>query len=97
MNRNLNRRVWGKLSKQLQAASHIKGLLEQRGCNVSSRLLRLEDDQQWMIIESRKGQVGIDVASGVWVRSSDDGNWRCLATPCTLSSALQAIEFLVED
>jgi hypothetical protein len=84
-------------NKQAEAANHIRGLLMQRGLDIKSHRLTLPDNQQWVILEHEGRQVGIDSASGVWVRASIRHDWRCVAMPCTVSSALQALEFLVES
>ena len=84
-------------SKQAQAASHIRELLLERGLDVPSRKMSLPDTQQWIIFELKQRQIGIDSVSGVWVRESIRHDWRCLAMPCNVSGALQAVEFLTKD
>jgi hypothetical protein len=83
-------------TKQAEAARHIKELLAQRGINISSRNLTLEDNQKWILFEQKGLQVGIDTASGIWIRSSDS-DWRCISMPCTVGGALQAVEFLTSE
>ena len=83
--------------KQTQAASHIRELLHQRGIDIPSHRLTLPDSQQWTIFEYRERQLGIDTASGLWIRESELHNWRCISMPCTVSGALQAVEFLTQD
>lgn len=78
---------------QAEAVNHIKGLLKERGFNLPSRLLAPE---QWVIFEHNRKQIGIDPASGVWVRESEGDRWRCTAKPCTVSGAIQAVEFLAK-
>lgn len=86
-----------KETKQAQAARYIRGLLTQRGFNISLRHLILESNQEWMVIESRERQIGIDAASGIWVKASSHDDWRCLEKLATVSSAIEAIEFLISD
>jgi len=83
-----------KAIKQTEAVNHIKGLLKERGFNISSRSL---GTQRWIIFEHLGRQLGVDSASGVWVRESESSDWRCLAIPCTVSGAIQAIEFLTTN
>lgn len=86
-----------KQTKQAEAASHIKDQLSQRGFDVPSRQMALEDNQRWTVFERGERQIGIDSASGVWVRASMRDLWRCLSMPCTASGALKAVEFLIKD
>jgi hypothetical protein len=86
-----------KCTKQLEAANHIKELLIQRGFDIPSRQMSLEDNQRWTVFERGERQIGIDAASGVWVRTSLRDEWRCLSMPCTVSGALKAVEYLIKD
>ena len=87
----------GKVSKQAEAVNHIQELLTKRGLGTRPRKLTLEDDQHWVIYELNQRQIGIDSASGVWVRESIRHDWRCIAMPCTVSGALQAVDFLTSN
>jgi hypothetical protein len=78
---------------QTEAVSHIKGLLKERGHDTAPRLL---SSTRWMIFEHQDRQLGIDLTSGVWVRTYEQSDWRCVASPCTVSGAIQAVEFLVK-
>lgn len=86
-----------KLKKQAEAASHIRELLIQRGLDVSSRQMTLEDNQHWTVYHCGEREIGIDKASGVWVRASIRDEWHCLSMPCTVSGALKAVEFLINN
>jgi hypothetical protein len=86
-----------KCTKQAEAARHIQELLIQRGFDVPSRKMILEDNQNWTVFERGERHIGIDSVSGVWVRASIRDEWRCLAMPCTVSGALKAVEFLTKD
>ena len=83
-----------KTIKQTEAVNHIKGLLRERGFDIPSRPLGA---QRWIIFEYEGRQIGVDSASGVWIRATEKGNWRCLATPCSVSGAIQAVEFLTTE
>ncbi len=77
---------------QAEAVNHIKKLLRERGLEIPSR----SDGQRRVIFERNGKQLGVDSASGVWVREME-GDWRCLASPCTVSGAIQAVEFLTKE
>ncbi|MGA9771818.1 MAG: hypothetical protein WBV94_22500 [Blastocatellia bacterium] len=83
--------------EQTKAASHIRDLLHPRKLELPSRKMTLPDNQEWIVFQHKQRQIGIDIASGVWVRESDQDNWKCLAMPCTVSGALQAVEFLTQE
>jgi hypothetical protein len=85
-----------KRAKQVEATSCIRELLLQRSLDISSRNITLEENQRWIIFEYTSRQIGIDSDSGVWIRESEGHDWRCISMPCTLSGALQAIDFLTE-
>lgn len=84
-------------SKQDEAANHIRELLSQRKIDIPPRRLNLPDNQHWITYEYKGRQIGIDSASGVWVRESELADWRCVSMPCTVSGALQAVEFLAQE
>jgi hypothetical protein len=85
------------VKKQAEAANHIQELLNKAGYSLSSRKITLEDNQHWILFQYNVRQVGIDSASGVWVRESERHDWRCVAMPCTVSGAIQAVEFLTQE
>ena len=78
-----------KPTKQSEATNYIERLLIERGFNIPSRKLL----DQWVIFEHEGKQIGVDSSSGVWVRELK-GEWKCLAKPCNVSGAIQAVEFL---
>ena len=80
--------------KQTKAVSHIRELISQRKLDIPSHRLALPDDQQWIIFEYKGKQLGVDSASGLWIRESELADWRCISMPCTVSGALQAVEFI---
>jgi hypothetical protein len=83
--------------KQTQAASHIREILITRGFDVPSRRMTLPDNQQWVVLERNERQVAIDGVSGIWLRTSCHDDWRCVAMPHTMSGALMAVDFLIQD
>jgi hypothetical protein len=77
--------------KQSEAVNHIQRLLEERGLQIAWHHL---EESPWVVFARLGRQIGVDPASGVWIRDSEAGDWRCLASPCTVSGAIQAVEFL---
>jgi hypothetical protein len=53
--------------------------------------------KHWVVFERNKRQVGIDAASGIWLRNSESEDWRCASMPHTMSGAIMAADFLSED
>jgi hypothetical protein len=82
-----------KAIKQSEATNYIERLLIERGFSVPSRKLA----NQWITFDYQGKQIGIDLAAGVWVRGSEADDWRCFAAPCTVSGAIQAVEFLAKE
>lgn len=82
---------------QARAASHIRELLIQRGLDIPSRRVKLAADQEWVIFERNERQLGVDAASGIWLRNSVNEDWRCVAMSHTMSGAIIAVDFLKED
>ena len=82
--------------KQTEASNYIRNLLASRQLVITPRTMMLEGSKEWIVFEYKDKEIGIDSASGVWIRMKDD-DWRCLATPCNVSGALPAVEFLTSD
>ena len=78
---------------QSEAVKHIKHLLRERGLDIPEQ----SGNQGRVIFEHNGRQLGVDCASGVWVRESEGSDWRCLAMPCTVSGAIQAVDFLATE
>lgn len=85
-----------KPARQNEAVRHIRKLIGERGFTIPSRLLTLPDNQQWIIFEKDGKEIGVDTASGVWIRQSVDDDWQCVCLPCVVSGAIQAVEFLTK-
>jgi hypothetical protein len=78
---------------QTEAVNHIEKLLIERGFNVPSH----KQANGWIIFNLEGRQLGVDSTSGVWVRGPEADDWRCFAAPCTVSGAIQAVEFLATE
>ena len=83
--------------KQAKGASHIRELLMQRGFDIPSRSMTLDDNQRWTVFERDGRQVGVDPASGIWLRESEGSKWRCVAKSHTMSGVCLAVDFLTRD
>lgn len=67
-----------------------------KGFDIPSRTVSV-NDQRWMVFEHGGKQIGIDATSGIWLRESDESEWRSVATEHTMSGAFMAIDFLTND
>ena len=83
--------------KQAKAASNIQKLLIERGFDIPSRRMALAGNRRWLVFERNGRQVGVDAASGIWLRESVGHEWRCMAKGHTTSDACMAIDFLTKD
>ena len=83
-----------KRTGQAEASLHIQELLRQRGFDIAARAVTLEDNRQWLVFERAGRQVGVDSASGLWVKPSRSDSWRCIERSCTVGGALEAVDFL---
>src|SRR5688500_11142373 len=81
---------------QAEASLHIQELLRQRGVDIAARTVTLEDNRQWLVFERAGRQVGLDSASGLWVKPSRNDTWRCIERSCTVGGALEAVDFLTK-
>jgi hypothetical protein len=80
--------------KQTEASNYIRNLLASRRLILTPRTMSFEN-KEWIVFEHRDRELKIDPASGLWIRKKDS-DWKCLATPCNVSGALQAVEFLIK-
>ena len=58
-----------KWTKQAEASSYVRELLLKQGLDIPSRNISLKDDQRWIVFEYKQRQIGIDSASGIWVKT----------------------------
>ena len=82
------------MSKQLEANRYITNLLASRGIHIESSI-SLIGECDWQVFDYQRKCVAVDPTGGVWIGMSD-GKWNSLGT-CTVSNALQAVEFLTKD
>ena len=81
------------MTKQIEATRYIKSLLASRGVNIESGI-SLIGECDWQVFDYKRKCLAIDPNAGVWVGMSG-GKWNPLGT-CTVSNALQAVEFLTK-
>jgi hypothetical protein len=79
---------------QLEAVSHIRSFLVQRGFQIPSRSIRIMNEENWLVFEHGQRSIGVDREAGVWKKDSPDANWICIEKPCTVGGATLAAEFL---
>jgi hypothetical protein len=82
---------------QLEAVSHIRGFLAQRGIQIASKSISVMNEENWLVFERGRRSVGVDRESGVWQKDSPDSGWRCVEKPCTVGGAIMAADFLAQD
>ena len=82
------------MTNQIQATRYIKNLLSGRGVNIDSGI-RIIGECDWQVFDYKRKCLAIDPNAGVWVGMAG-GKWKTLGA-CTVSNALQAVEFLTKE
>lgn len=82
---------------QLEAATHIRTELVKRGMNISPGSISILGGVGWLVFRRGPRSIGVDQGSGIWVREYEDGEWRCLAKPCTVSQVLLGVDFIAGE
>lgn len=80
--------------KQKEAAKYLQSLLKARRIEFESGILDVLE-QPCIVIEKGSKAIAVDPGSGIW--TGEQGKWRCIESSCTVSGALQAIEFLIAE
>jgi hypothetical protein len=84
-------------SSQLEAVSHIKHFLAQKGLNLPSRCVEAGNDADWLVFERGGRCIGVDPQAGVWRKDSSEANWQTIEKPCAGGGALIAADFLAQN
>jgi hypothetical protein len=82
--------------KQAEATKYIKNLLISRNIHIEPGIIVFGEVEECQMFEYNNKCLAVDTKSGLWVGPSGK-EWRQIASTCTVSSALQAIEFLLKD
>ena len=82
------------MKEQLEANRYITNLLASRGVRIESTI-SLIGECDWRVFDYKRKCLAIDPNAGLWVGMSG-GKWNPLGN-CTVSNALQAVEFLTKD
>ena len=85
-----------KFPKQAEATRYIKNLLSSRNIQIEPGVFILGEAEECQVFEYKNRYLAIDTKSGIWIGPSG-GEWRCIANTCTVSSALEAVEFLLKN
>ena len=85
-----------KFPKQAEATKYIKNLLASRNIQIEPGIIVLGEAEECQVFEYRNKCLAVDTKSGLWVGPSG-GEWRQISSSCTVSAALQAIEFITGD
>jgi hypothetical protein len=80
-------------SKQAEAILHIQSVLKQRGLTLEAGIF-LVGEEDMRGFEYKEKYIAVDMNSGIWT-GQVGGKWQCLASSCTVSSAAEAVEFLI--
>jgi hypothetical protein len=80
-------------SKQAEAILHIQSLLKQRGLSLEPGVF-LVGEEDMRGFEYKEKYIAVDMNSGMWT-GRVGSKWRCLSPVCTVSSAAEAVEFLI--
>jgi hypothetical protein len=83
------------LSKQSEAVKHIQSLLSHRGINLEPGVF-LVDEIEMRGFEYKENYLAVDLNSGLWI-GGVNRKWECLSFSCTVSSAAEAVEFLIKN
>jgi len=84
-----------KFPKQAEATRYIKNLLASRNIELEPGIIVLGEAEECQVFEHNRKCLAIDTKSGIWIGRSG-GEWRQISSSCTVSAALQAVEYLIE-
>jgi hypothetical protein len=82
--------------QQAEATRYIKNLLASRHIELEPGILTIGEAEECQVFEYNRKCLAIDTRSGIWIGPSG-GEWRQISSTCTVSSALQAIEYLLKQ
>lgn len=82
--------------KQAEATKYIRNLLASRKVELEPGIIVLGEAEECQVFERKKRCLAIDTKSGLWI-GRKGGEWRCIANACTVSSALEAVDFLLKE
>ena len=81
------------MTKQTEATNYINNLLKSRRFNIEPGIV-LMGDTGWQVFDYQSKCIAVDPNGGVWIGMSG-GKWNPLGS-CTVSNALQAVDFLTK-
>ncbi len=82
------------MTKQIEATHYITNLLARRSVHIESGI-SLIGECDWRVFDYNRKCLAIDPNAGIWIRRPG-GKWNPLGT-CTVSNALQAVDFLTKE
>lgn len=85
-----------KFPKQAEAIGCIQNFLASRNLKIEPGIVLIGEDEPWQVFEYQGRCIGIAPSSSLWVGPSS-GNWRCIADGCSVGSALEAIEYMIQS
>jgi hypothetical protein len=81
------------VNKQAEATRYIKNLLASREVRIDAGIV-LIGEEGWQVFDYQGKSIGIDPNAGMWIGTGQ--GWKSLGL-CTVSIALQAVNFLTQD
>ena len=79
---------------QKEAVNQIQSFLAQRGLKIEPGYLQV-GEQPCIVLEKDNKYIAVDPGSGIWTGSG--GKWNCISPTYTLTDALMAVQFLVDQ
>jgi len=83
-----------KTTLQTEAAARLRAALLERGLDLQPESVSMREGELWLVFESGPRCAAIDTASGIWLGSTASGEWRCVGSPCSVSSVAMAVDHL---
>ncbi len=81
------------MSNQSESKAHVQQVLRTHGVETDAGIVVIAGEP-WEVFEYELRCIAIGPDSGVWIGPSG-GQWTCIDKTFTVSSALQAVEFLM--
>ncbi len=82
------------MTTQIEATRYITNLLASRSVHIESGI-SLIGECDWQVFDYNRKCLAIDPNAGIWIGMSG-GKWNPLGI-CTVSNALQAVDFLTKE
>jgi len=78
-------------------ASRLRAALLERGIDIEPETVWMREGEPWLVFQRGLRCAALDAASDIWLGSTAGGEWRCLGSPCSVSSMLMAVDHLASE